>query len=144
MENTGNGIVKMFRVCKMAGFVFGFSCAVSLSAQQHPDIHFPGLGNIDTNSHARSGGAKAAGNKLLMHSQGVVRRLDLATNVVIISGTKYTVATDAKVEIRGTFGAFSMLKVGMKVSFEYQPINDKHREIVSLKQLSDNSALVDS
>ena len=71
-------------------------------------------------------------------AEGVVRSLNYANNTAVIDGSSYYVMADAPVEIRGTYGAFTMLEKGMKVSFSFYRIGDSRREIVKLVQLSDN------
>ncbi len=74
----------------------------------------------------------------LEESEGVVRGLNIENNIAVIDGLSYYIPVDAQVEIRGTFGAFTLLEKGMKVSFSYYRISASHREIVKLIQLSDN------
>lgn len=74
----------------------------------------------------------------LEEAEGVVRGLDFENNVAVIDGLSYFMPVDAQVEIRGTYGAFTLLERGMKVSFSYYRISDSRREIVKLVQLSDN------
>jgi len=71
-------------------------------------------------------------------AEGVVRSLNYETNIAVIDGYSYYVMADAPVEIRGTYGAFTMLEKGMKVSFSFYRISKSRREIVKLVQLSDN------
>ena len=71
-------------------------------------------------------------------TEGVVRGLDYERNIAVIGGLSYYVPADALVEIRGTYGAFTLLEKGMKVSILYYRISDSRREIVKLIQLSDN------
>ena len=66
---------------------------------------------------------------------GVIEEVELASSSLIVSGTRYRVALDAKVEINGTYGAFSLLSRGMKVRFVCRLISDQEREIVQLETL---------
>ena len=66
---------------------------------------------------------------------GVIDKVELASQSVIVSGTRYRVAIDAQVEIDGTYGAFSMLTRGMKVRFVCKLISADEREIVQLETL---------
>ena len=77
----------------------------------------------------------------VVESEGVVQSLNFENNTVEIDGLSYTVAVDAKVEIRGTYGAFTLLEQGMKLAFSYRRFNGTHREIVTITQLSDNREL---
>jgi len=74
----------------------------------------------------------------LEEAEGIVRGLNYESSVAVIDGYSYFVRADAPVEIRGTYGAFTMLEQGMKVSFSFYRISDSRREIVKLVQLSDN------
>ena len=72
---------------------------------------------------------------------GTIQELNFAQNSMILSGTSYYAAPDVNVEIRGTFGAFTMLQTGMKVYIVYRLISGTQRELVEIKQLPDNTAL---
>jgi len=74
----------------------------------------------------------------IVEAEGVVRGLSYARNIAVIGGLSYYFAADAVVEIRGTYGAFTMLEKGMKVAFSFHRISDSRREIVKLVQLSEN------
>ena len=74
----------------------------------------------------------------LEEAEGVVRGLNFENNIAVIDGLSYFLPADAQVEIRGSYGAFTLLERGMKVSFSYYRISDSRREIVKLVQLSDN------
>ncbi|MFW6092460.1 MAG: hypothetical protein ACODAC_00705 [Pseudomonadota bacterium] len=66
---------------------------------------------------------------------GVVQDLDFGNRTMIISGYRYDVAVDAKVEISGSYGAFTMLRPGMKVSFDYQAISGTKRRIIDIREV---------
>ncbi len=72
---------------------------------------------------------------------GTIQKLNFGTNSMIVDGYRYYVAPDVHVEIRGTFGAFTMLQTGMKVYMVYRLISGTEREIVEIKQLPDNTVL---
>lgn len=76
-----------------------------------------------------------------MSNTGTIQKLNFGTNSMIIDGYRYYVAPDVHVEIRGTFGAFTMLQTGMKVYMVYRLISGTEREIVEIKQLPDNTVL---
>ena len=69
---------------------------------------------------------------------GIVRHIDLAASTVIVEGTRYQVAPDAEVELRGSYGAFSMLEVGMQIEYTYEVHSETERIIVEIKQIPDN------
>ncbi|MEZ5558246.1 MAG: hypothetical protein R3E86_06835 [Pseudomonadales bacterium] len=66
---------------------------------------------------------------------GIVQSLDYNGSSMIVSGYSYDVALDAKVEIGGTFGAFTMLKPGMKVRIDYLVKSASSREIVLIEEI---------
>jgi len=76
-----------------------------------------------------------------IQSEGVVQKLGFANNTIVIDGLSYHVPVDAKVQIHGTYGAYTMLKRGMKVSFVFRKHDLSYREIVSVVQLSDGYRL---
>ena len=69
---------------------------------------------------------------------GLIRGLDFASNSLVVGGHEYSVGVGTKVEIDGTFGAFTMLEPGMQTTFEYNNKPDGRREIVLLKAYSDS------
>ncbi len=72
---------------------------------------------------------------------GTIQELNFAQNSMILSGFTYYAALDVNVEIRGTFGAFTMLQTGMKVYIVYRLISGTQRELVEIRQLPDNMTL---
>jgi hypothetical protein len=83
-------------------------------------------------SVAATAAEPVAGN---IERQGTIHELDYGTNTVVISGTRYTVAIDANVEIAGSYGAFTMLKTGMAVAFTFDRYADDARVISEIKEL---------
>lgn len=73
--------------------------------------------------------------------EGVVERLVLESNEVIINGVAFRVAYDAQVEIRGSYGAYTMLQPGMKVFYEYRRYSPTELEIFAIEQLPDNQVI---
>lgn len=69
---------------------------------------------------------------------GVIQSLDFAAATMVISGSRYSVAIDAKVEIGGSYGAFTMLRPGMRVRYDYLVISDTARRIVLIQELPPN------
>ena len=76
-----------------------------------------------------------------MSNTGTIQELNFGSNSMIIDGYRYYVAPDVHVEIRGTFGAFTMLQTGMKVYMVYRVISGTERELVEIRQLPDNTVL---
>ena len=76
-----------------------------------------------------------------MSKSGTIQELNFGSNSMIVGGYRYSVAPDVHVEIRGTFGAFTMLQTGMKVYMVYRVISGTERELVEIRQLPDNTVL---
>ena len=72
---------------------------------------------------------------------GTIQQLDFGANQMIVDGYRYRVAVDVQVEIRGSYGAFTMLEEGMKINMVYRVISASDREIVRVEQLPDNANL---
>ena len=66
---------------------------------------------------------------------GVVQELDFNRSEMIVSGTRYRVAIDAHVEIGGSFGAFTLLRPGMKIRYAFLVISPSEREIVEVLEI---------
>lgn len=113
--------LKPIKFCRMLGLIFCLLMATVLSA--------------DFDSKQPRGAFRIG------EAEGIVRSLDVENNRVQISGSSFQVAFDAKIEIGGTFGAFTLLKPGMKVSYMVRGSMGNYKVIVSIKQLSDNYAL---
>ena len=73
--------------------------------------------------------------------EGVIQELDFGANTMIFQGVRIHMAPDVQVEIRGSHGAFTMLKVGMKASVTYRVISPSLREAVKVEQLPDNTRI---
>ncbi len=76
------------------------------------------------------------GNPPQVPGEGVIQALDFAGNTAVIGGVGYDVSLSAKVEIGGTFGAFTMLTNGLAVQFTYLQYDDGRREIIELREVS--------
>jgi hypothetical protein len=74
----------------------------------------------------------------LFHEQGIVYEIDYAEQTAYISGLDYFFAADARVQINGSFGAWSMLRPNMKVDFLFRDESQEKRTIVELYQLPDD------
>ncbi len=88
-----------------------------------------------------SAAAARANDFVVVHDQGVIVKLDLAKNTALIDGLVYRFAPDARVEIAGSFGAFTMLAEGMKVEYVYRRYSDEDREVIAMRQLPDSTVL---
>ena len=91
-----------------------------------------------------AGGQLQAQDAAMLEEEGIVEELKLASNEVIISGVTFRVAFDAEVQIRGSYGAYSMLQPGMKVYFEYREFSPTELEIFAIEQLPDNQPIEES
>lgn len=85
--------------------------------------------------------AEAPGRYALSDSAGLVQEVSVADNSLVIDGVRYRMAPDGKVEIRGSYGALSMLQAGMRVYFEFLRVSPQERRIVLLQELPDNVEL---
>lgn len=68
---------------------------------------------------------------------GVVERLDLANNRIVIGGLTYHVPLDAEIEINGGPGALSMLDTDMKVRMTFRHNERGERELTSLQTVDE-------
>jgi len=73
--------------------------------------------------------------------EGTIQALDFGANTMIFQGTRIRMAPDVQVEIRGSYGAFTMLREGMKAQVTYRVISASEREAVKIVQLPDNYVL---
>lgn len=75
---------------------------------------------------------------------GQIEVLDFAAGKVIIDGLMYWAGPDLRVEINGTYGAFTMLKTGMYVNMEYRIKPGEQRELFSLKEVMEGGPAEES
>lgn len=71
----------------------------------------------------------------LFQDAGVVHRVDYGAQTALIGGLQYRFAANARVQINGTLGVWSMLLPEMKVDFIYLDDGPSRRTIVELYQL---------
>ena len=74
----------------------------------------------------------------VIEAQGQIRTLDFAAGRLVISGIRYRIAEDAAISVRGSYGALTMLRPGMKVDFVYRRHTGEDLEITTLEQLPDD------
>jgi hypothetical protein len=72
---------------------------------------------------------------------GIIQELDFGANTMIFEGYRYRMAPELIVEIRGTYGAFTMLQPGMKAKVTYRLNSPSEREVVRIEHLPDNYPL---
>ena len=73
--------------------------------------------------------------------EGTIQALDFGANTLIFEGTRFQMGVGAEVEIRGSYGAFTMLKEGMKAVVTYRLLSESERVVTRIVQLPDNYAL---
>ena len=76
------------------------------------------------------------------YQEGEIHSLDFGSSTLILQGQSYDVSESAQVEINGTYGAFTMLEVGMRVAAVFRRYEDGSREIIQLTELADNHELL--
>ena len=74
-------------------------------------------------------------------NRGVIQTIDLAHNQMVVSGNRYDVLITAKVEINGTYGAFTMLRAGTRIEFNYKKFDDGVRQIFEIRELAPGDAI---
>jgi hypothetical protein len=72
---------------------------------------------------------------------GVIEALDFASSSLIVSGYQYDVGVDTKVEIGGSYGAFTMLQPGMRIRFDYLVVSRSERRMVLIQELPAHVAI---
>ena len=92
---------------------------------------------------AVSSGASAQNADLapMKEMEGVIQELDFAQNAMIFEGIRMHMAPELVVEIRGSYGAFTLLEEGMKALVTYRVVSASHRVAVRIEQLPDNVEL---
>ncbi|MFK7916406.1 MAG: hypothetical protein AB8B93_21010 [Pseudomonadales bacterium] len=87
--------------------------------------------------------AHAAGDET-DQDRGQIEELDFAQGTMVIDGLLYWTGPDLRVEIAGSFGAFTMLRTGMYVDMEYRLKPGDQRELFSLKEVMQGGAAEES
>ncbi len=80
--------------------------------------------------------ASAAANTPVGEAEGEIYDLDFGKNTMVVGGYTYQVSSMAKVQIGGSYGAFTMLEKGMKIEFTYERFDDGARRIVEVRQVA--------
>jgi len=82
-----------------------------------------------------------------VEKEGVIRRLELADRIAVISGYKYTFGSASGFDqptvklLNSNYGSLELLEVGMKVQFHFVVVPGTYRRMLYLKQLPDNAWL---
>ena len=69
---------------------------------------------------------------------GTIQQLDFAAGSMIVDGYRYHTSPGVHVEIAGSYGAFTMLQVGMKEQILYRVVSPSQRDLVKVVQIPDN------
>lgn len=69
---------------------------------------------------------------------GVIQQLNFADGTLIVDGYRYHVLPDTQVEIAGSYGAFTMLEVGMQIHMVFNVVSSSRREVLQISQIPDN------
>jgi hypothetical protein len=72
---------------------------------------------------------------------GTIQQLDFAAGSMILDGYRYNSTAEIQVEIGGSYGAFTMLQVGMKVQVLYRLVSSTQRDLLEVVQIPDNVAI---
>ena len=68
---------------------------------------------------------------------GEIQALDFGAFDTVINGTVYAVNPNVRVEIGGSYGAFTMLEEGMLVEFTFLQFSDGRREINYMREVNE-------
>jgi len=68
---------------------------------------------------------------------GEIQALDFGAYDAVINGAMYSVNPNVRVEINGTYGAFTMLEEGMLVEFTFLQYSDGRREINFMREVNE-------
>jgi hypothetical protein len=72
---------------------------------------------------------------------GTIQRLDFGSGTMIVDGSRYHATPELQVEIGGTYGAFTMLKVGMKIRLVYRLVSGSRRDVIEIFQLPEDAVI---
>ena len=70
-----------------------------------------------------------------VESEGRIDRLDFGRATAQISGYDYTVSPTVEVEINNTYGAFTLLELGMLIQFNYLQFDNGQRQIIAIREV---------
>ena len=87
-------------------------------------------GLLAVSAHAQEYNAPEA------EGEGEIQALDFGDYDTVINGTMYLVNPNVRVEINGTYGAFTMLEEGMLVEFTFLHYSDGRREINFMREVN--------
>ena len=70
----------------------------------------------------------------MLTGYGAIEQLDFDASTMVISGQRYSVSQTVKVEINGSYGAFTLLEIGMGVQFELAMYDSGQKVITEIYQ----------
>ena len=95
------------------------------------------VGMLATNVAAETSvedGVDFGGMPTMLTSYGAIEQLDFDASTMVISGQRYPVSQTVKVEINGSYGAFTLLEIGMGVRFELAMYDSGQKVITEIYQ----------
>lgn len=69
--------------------------------------------------------------------EGEIQSLNFGASEMVVNGYIYDVSATVRVEIGGTFGAFTMLEEGMLIEFDFLRFDDGVRQIVTVREVAE-------
>lgn len=76
-----------------------------------------------------------AGERATEEMGGTINEINIANGSMIVGGRLYWAGADLKVEINGTYGAFSMLRPGMYINMHYRLKPGPQREVFEVREV---------
>ena len=73
----------------------------------------------------------------LADGEGIINDLNFARYTITIGGYEYRMTDTTKVEIAGSYGAFTMLRKGMAVEFSFLRFDDGVRRITEIYEVAE-------
>lgn len=91
-----------------------------------------------------AGPSWASGFGAEMEGHGQVELLHFGEQQLQVGGRTYDVSPAVKVEISGSYGAFTLLQPGMKIYLRFVQYADGRREVLEIRELAPGSRLEES
>ena len=76
------------------------------------------------------------------YREGEIHSLDFGNSTMVLQGQTYHVSPTARVEIAGSYGAFTMLQPGMRIAARFLRYDNGRREIFEVVEVPDNQELL--
>lgn len=74
----------------------------------------------------------------LASESGVIESLDFAGGTMVVDGVRYALTSDVEVSIGGSYGAFTMLRTGMQIRYDYLVVSANERRMVLIEEVPGN------